>query len=275
MKYAFLRFPGFLNKAVTLSYDDGRPADERLVAVMNAHGLKGTFNLNSFRLDDNLSDRVKNLYLPTGNEIAVHGFYHLALTNVSDSAALNDIITDRKTLESLSGRIVNGMAYANGSVNAHVTDLVRACGIVYSRTTVSTHGFSIPENWLLWNPTCHHNDPRLFELAEAFVGIGTPPAWYYDLSGPKLFYLWGHSYEFDNDGNWDRIEKFASMVGGRSDIWYATNREIYSYISAFNSLIFSADGGIVYNPTVTELYTEFYGRKVIIPAGSTAALPTH
>ena len=102
MKYAFLRFPGFLNKAVTLSYDDGRPADERLVAVMSAHGLKGTFNLNSFRLDDNLSDRVKNLYLPTGNEIAVHGFYHLALTNVADSAALNDIITDRKALESLS-----------------------------------------------------------------------------------------------------------------------------------------------------------------------------
>lgn len=77
MRYAFLRFPGFLDKAVTLSYDDGRPADERLVAVMNAHGLKGTFNLNSFRLDDALSDRVKNLYLPTGNEIAVHGFYHL------------------------------------------------------------------------------------------------------------------------------------------------------------------------------------------------------
>ena len=172
MRYAFLRFPGFLDTAVTLSYDDGRPADERLVAVMNAHGLKGTFNLNSFRLDDALSDRVKNLYLPTGNEIAVHGFYHLPLTNVADSAVLNDIITDRKSLESLSGRIVNGMAYANGSVNAHVTDLVRACGIVYSRTTVSTHGFSIPENWLRWNPTCHHTDPRLFELAEAFFTGG-------------------------------------------------------------------------------------------------------
>lgn len=275
MRYAFLRFPGFLDKAVTLSYDDGVPADERLIAVMSAHGLKGTFNLNSFRLDEGVSDRVKNLYLPTGNEIAVHGFWHLPLTNVADSAALNDIIADRKALESLSGKIVNGMAYANGSVDAHVTDLVRSCGIVYSRTTVSTHGFSFPENWLLWNPTCHHNDPRLFELAETFVGMGTPPAWYYDLSGPKLFYLWGHSYEFDNDGNWDRIEKFAGTVGGKDDIWYATNGEICSYISAFDSLIFSADGGMVHNPTVTGLYTEFYGQKVIIPSGSTVELPTH
>lgn len=275
MRYAFLRFPGFLDKAVTLSYDDGVPADERLIAVMGAHGLKGTFNLNSCHLDDGVSDRVKNLYLPTGNEIAVHGFWHLPLTNIADSAALNDIITDRKALESLSGRIVNGMAYANGSVDAHVTDLVRACGIAYSRTTVSTHGFSLPENRLLWNPTCHHNDPLLFELAETFVGMGTPPAWYYDLSGPKLFYLWGHSYEFDNDGNWDRIEKFAGTVGGKDDIWYATNGEICSYISAFDSLIFSADGGMVHNPTVTEIYTEFYGQKVVIPSGSTVEVPTH
>lgn len=175
MRYAFLRFPGFLDKAVTLSYDDGRPADERLVAVMNAHGLKGTFNLNSFCLDDALSDRVKNLYLPTGNEIAVHGFYHLPLTNVADSAVLNDIITDRKSLESLSGRIVNGMAYANGSVKAHVTDLVpclRASYIQeprYLRTAFPSR-----------KTGCSGTRPVTttirgsLRLADAFVGIGTP-----------------------------------------------------------------------------------------------------
>lgn len=275
MDYAFLRLPGFLCKAVTLSYDDGQPADERLVSIMQKHGLKGTFNLNSWRLDQGVSDRIRELYLPSGNEIAVHGFYHLPLTNVADSAAVNDIITDRRVLESASGRIVNGMAYANGSVNSHVVDLVRSCGIVYSRTTVSTHGFSLPTEPLLWNPTCHHNDPRLFELARAFTEMKPMPEWYFDLSGPKLFYLWGHSYEFDNDGNWDRIEKFAGIVGSRDDVWYATNGEICTYIKAFNSLVFSADGGTVYNPTVTDVYTEFYGQKVMIPYGSTVSVPAH
>ena len=46
-----------------------------------------------------------------------------------------------------------------------------------------------------------------------------------------MFYLWGHSYEFDENDNRDVIEKFAEFVGGRDDIWYATNIEIYDYVN--------------------------------------------
>jgi len=37
--------------------------------------------------------------------------------------------------------------------------------------------------------------------------------------------VWGHSYEFDVNNNWDRIEKFCKMMAGRDDIFYGTNRE--------------------------------------------------
>lgn len=40
-----------------------------------------------------------------------------------------------------------------------------------------------------------------------------------------LMYVWGHSYEFDNDNNWELMERFCAMAGGRGDIWYATNLE--------------------------------------------------
>ena len=43
----FLRFPQGRTKTLTLSYDDGVEQDMRLVEIMNRHGLKGTFNLNS------------------------------------------------------------------------------------------------------------------------------------------------------------------------------------------------------------------------------------
>lgn len=36
--------------ALTLSYDDGVEQDRRLMQIMDAHGLKGTFNLNSRRI---------------------------------------------------------------------------------------------------------------------------------------------------------------------------------------------------------------------------------
>ena len=34
-------------KVLTLSYDDGVVQDIRLIKIMNEHGLKGTFNINS------------------------------------------------------------------------------------------------------------------------------------------------------------------------------------------------------------------------------------
>lgn len=40
-----------------------------------------------------------------------------------------------------------------------------------------------------------------------------------------IFYVWGHSYEFDGDGNWDRIEKLCKMLSGRDDIFCCTNSE--------------------------------------------------
>ena len=42
----------------------------------------------------------------------------------------------------------------------------------------------------------------------------------------KIFYIWGHSYEFDFDDNWQKFEEFCSMMSGREDIFYGTNREV-------------------------------------------------
>ena len=65
----------------------------------------------------------------------------------------------------------------------------------------------------------------------------------------RLFYLWGHSYEFEANDNWNVIEAFAERAGGRDDFWYATNIEIFEYIEAYRQLRFSADCGRVFNPT--------------------------
>ena len=41
------RFPSGKAKALTLSYDDGVEQDIRLIQILNQHGLKATFNLNT------------------------------------------------------------------------------------------------------------------------------------------------------------------------------------------------------------------------------------
>ena len=83
---------------------------------------------------------------------------------------------------------------------------------------------------------------------------------------PMLFYLWGHSYEFDrNDGgnSWERIEEFCKLMGGRSDIWYATNIEIIDYLQAVTGLLYTASADSVYNPSAQSVWLIIDGNRIV------------
>ena len=253
-----LRYPGFRAKAVTLSYDDGSIYDPKLMEIMAKYGLKGTFNINSGCLGNKelrrlTREEILNLYPGTGNEVAVHGVKHLSLADQSDDMVIREVMRDRENLEEIFGTVIRGMAYANGSCDDRVAKLVGNCGIVYSRTVVSTEKFDLPENWLLMPATCHHNNPRLMELCEEFLALDDSKV-YYPNRKPKLFYLWGHSYEFNDSNNWNVIEDFAKCIGGQKDVWYATNMGIYEYVTAYKHLVRSAEGSVVYNPTAFDIY---------------------
>lgn len=273
-----LLFPGNKRKALTMSYDDGVEQDARLIDIMQKHGLKGTFNLNSGcyaqdgtvypagRVHRRMSERATTaLYADSGMEIAVHALEHPHLENLPREAVAYQIIKDRENLERQFGRIVRGMAYPYGTTSDQVVDVLKSCGIAYSRTVVSTERFDLPTSWLRLPATCHHNNPALMTLAEKFASGQVT-------SAPWLFYLWGHSYEFEADNNWHVIEKFATYIGGRDDIWYATNIEIYDYIEAFRSLISSADGKTYCNPTARTIEILSRGQAYTLTPGAVITL---
>ena len=276
MRYAFLRFPGFRSKALTLSYDDGSMHDKRLIEILSANGLKGTFNINSGLFADKpgqwrmTAEESIALYTSTGNEVAVHGAKHLSLAEVDSAMAVNDVLADRIALEKLLGRPVKGMAYANGSFSDSVVDILKTCGILYSRTVVSTEKFDIPTDWLRLPATCHHANPRLMELVKQF--IEQESGRYFWANTPRLFYLWGHSFEFAENNNWHIIEEFASYTGNRADVWYATNMEIYTYVKAYEALQFAADGSFVYNPGSMDVCISYMGREFLVAAGMLVSL---
>ena len=91
-------------------------------------------------------------------------------------------------------------------------------------------------------------------------------------SATWMFYLWGHSYEFDNNDNWNVIEKFAEYAGGHENVWYATNIEIYNYVKAYESLETSYDKKIVHNPAGIDVWVELEGNLYEIKAGETLKL---
>jgi len=268
----YMKFKDGKAKVLTLSYDDGVVQDIRLIEIMNKYGLKGTFNISSglYIPEDTVRERyygrmklseAKELYTNSGHEVAIHAYTHPYLDRLDTTEIISEIIEDRRGIEKDYGTLARGMAYPYGAYNDTIIDILEKCGICYSRTVKPTENFDLPKKWLELNPTCHHNHPRLMELAKNFAENTPRPTicW--------MFYLWGHSYEFDNDDNWDVIERFAEQTGGHDEIWYATNIEIYDYVKAYERLEMSFDKKLFRNPSAVDVWFEHRKEVYCVPAG--------
>ena len=160
----------------------------------------------------------------------------------------------------------NGLSYEN--IKSYLQDL----DIAYSRTLGGDNdSFEMPNDWTAWMPTAHHENPQIFDYIDKFVEFD-PSQVYISHRSPRLFYLWGHSYEFNRNNNWDRLEKICELLGNKDDTWYAANIEIYDYTMAYNSLVYSADSTKVYNPTLKEIWFEVDDKLYSVKSGETITI---
>jgi peptidoglycan/xylan/chitin deacetylase (PgdA/CDA1 family) len=265
MKITFSFYPEGRKKALTMSYDDGRIHDRRLVDIFNKYWIRGSFHLNSGTFGGDVflkSSEIKDLFI--GHEISAHSLTHPYLTLLPNEMVVSEIIEDRSRLEALAGYPVRGMSYPFGVYSAGIMALLPGLGIEYSRTVNSHGGFHIPENFLAWHPTCHHDD-NLLDKCKVFKN---QPAW----SQMPLFYVWGHSFEFDRNKNWELIEEFCKMASGDESVWYATNIEILDYLKAMKNLKFSVDKKTVFNPSAIAVWVGVDGEAVKIEPGRVITL---
>ena len=278
MKSRFMRFPEGKTKAVTFSYDDGCKADIRMAKRLTESGLKGTFNLNGKHRRALTTDEVKEFILDNGHEIAVHGMNHRANGNLRAIEGIRDVLDCRLDMEEEFGMIIRGMAYPdsgittmnNGATYDKIKQYLSDLDIVYSRTLRGdNNSFRLPEDWHAWMPTAHHNNPNLFEYIDEFLNLDMSMNGYHARRYPRLFYIWGHSFEFDRNDNWELLDEICDKISGKEDVWYATNMEIYNYVKAYESLVFSADGKTVYNPTLIDVWFDIVGNVYKVSAGET------
>ena len=222
--------------ALTFSYDDGVLQDERLIRMFNKYGLKGTFNLNSELLGQvgNLTiDRVvvehtkrkkedvRKIY--DGHEVAVHTLTHPNLTQLDEKEIIRQVEEDRVCLSKLAGYEVYGMAYPCGGVNndERVAKIIKKnTNIKYSRTITSTYSFDLQENLYRFNPTVYHMEMnKMQDLVKTFIDLKPDK--------PALFYVWGHSYEFDIYNTWEVFADICKDLSNRNDVFYGTNKEVF------------------------------------------------
>ena len=261
------RYPNGKRFAVTFSYDAGDKADRRLVEIFNNYGMKATFNLIPSRFDGETvisSGELRSLY--DGHEIACHSYSHPHLARLPLTGQSREIALGRLSLERLSGRLVRGMATPYGEKNDDTLVAMKAAGMAYCRNAGASGGLSVPADFLDWTPSCHHTGAPA--VIEKFRNEWIHQPWQYG----GLLFIWGHSFEFDRADNWELAERICSSLAGIDDVWFATNIEIYDYITAQRSLVISCDGDVIFNPSAVDVWVSQNGGPICIKGGETIRL---
>ena len=279
MRYRFLRYPEGKFKAVTLSYDDGVKQDKRLVEVLDKYGMKCTFNVTSYSATNGNGVSIAELKesIAKGHEIAIHGATHAALGNLRPIDGIKEVLECRRILEQELSMIIRGYAYAdsgigkmvNGASYEDIRHYLSDLDIAYARAISGDNDrFHMPTDWYAWMPTAHHTNPSIMKYIEKFLSIDVDKC-YCGERHPRLFYIWGHSFEFNNNDNWELLDEICAALAGKEDTWYATNMEIYNYSKAYESLSWSVDNKRVYNPSLITVWFDIDGKLYSIKSGET------
>ncbi|RRK00994.1 polysaccharide deacetylase [Opitutaceae bacterium TAV4] len=275
-------FPGGERIAVTTSFDDGQTFDRRIVAAFNQWGLKGTFNVNSGKLQRTGKPAVEQAgrgvrtYLDAselaelfrGHEVAVHTVTHPWLERLDPLQIAQEVLEDRRALEELVGYPVRGMAYPFGTYNERVIEVLRGLGMVYSRTTQNSDKCFPPAEPLAWPATAHQYnvDAAGDDVPARFT------KWHANPRANGVFYVWGHAYEFDDRDDWAGVERIYKPLSGKPDVWYCTNIELFDYEAARQRLVLSANRNLAHNPSALTVTLNVDGRLVDVPPGQTIRL---
>jgi len=123
---------------VSLTFDDGRTVQYAARGPLAAHGMRGTFFVNSGLVADTPGGwsmtwaQLQDL-AADGNEITGHSLTHAHLTQLSSADLRHEVCDDRTNLLAHGFSPVLSFAYPYAENNATVEAMVRDCGYISGR----------------------------------------------------------------------------------------------------------------------------------------------
>ena len=178
MNKVYQCFPGGKHKALTMSYDDGKVQDRRLIEIFNKYGIKGTFHINSGLFHDPKRiqpEEIRELY--KGHEVSCHTVTHPTIARCPLPNVVEEVLADRRALEECCGYPVRGLSYPTGSVTKDIEALLPMCGIRYSRVVGSSGHFGRPPATtppVCWNWASRSSDCSSSSICTGCTSGATP-----------------------------------------------------------------------------------------------------
>jgi peptidoglycan/xylan/chitin deacetylase (PgdA/CDA1 family) len=232
---------------VTTSWDDGDPLDIRLAELLASYGIKGTFYV-PIHNDGNPLLAIDQLHLlrRLGMEIGSHTLTHPVLTRLGRPRIEHELRESKKILEDTLGEPVSSFSYPKGKFNRTVRTSAVEAGYRMARATQAfrtetrfdpfcmpvsfqfyPHSQSIHArhalgelnlkgimNWCM----SYNMEKDLSQLSELVFGHVS--------KNGGVFHIWGHSWELEQFGLWDTLEKVLKHIANRPGVLYLTNSEV-------------------------------------------------
>ena len=233
---------------LTLSIDDGHPADLRTADLLEEFGLAATFYVPAANSEREVLGEPEVRALAERFEVGAHTYHHVTLPRLPAEEARREIVDGKAWLEDVVGKPVVAFCYPGGKFNARVAGLVAEAGFAGARTCaqnvlespgnpffwgISTQAFSHPRRIQIRHAAREGNWSGLANFVRVFRGavdweVHFDRAVSHVAEHGGVAHLYLHSWEIDEQGDWPKLRRVLQRLHGRDDLTTVTNGELFT-----------------------------------------------
>ena len=227
---------------VTTSWDDGHILDKKMATLLKKYNLRGTFYISPKDREIDPGKRLSSkeiIEMSKDFEIGAHTMTHPRLSRIKKEEAEKEIKGSKEYLEKLIGKRVNSFCYPGGNYRKIHTKQVEKAGFVLART-IKTYKFKLGKNHFEmptgfhayqhmrpWNFASYANyNP--FKIIHYYFNWDELAKTVFDsvMRSGGVFHFWGHSWEIDNNNDWERLENVFKYISNRENVDYVINKDL-------------------------------------------------
>ena len=232
-------------KYITTSWDDGHPLDFRIAELLNKYNLQGTFYIPKTNEEHEVMSEIDIVSLSKEFEIGGHTMNHFRLESNTRSFHEHEIISSFKWLSELLHYGPISFCFPSGVYDKEVILTAKKAGYLLFRT-VELLSIDHSKTQLLKTSLqlYHHNQftyfkhlvkrrrtknliqwlqsgslTHLLHLTDYYLNI-------IEKKGSGSFHLWGHSWEIEEYGLWQKLEEVFHQLSTRTGFQYIQNKDI-------------------------------------------------